>query len=261
MPDPAIIQQANDRWPGQSANGDSQSLTRTLTLPSSVTAGNSIVVFGITYNLGQTTHTIVMTDNQGNTWPAAAKKVDDTTENLTWCVFCLPRLGSSGSGYTVTATFSLLEYQGLLVMEVSNLDASPVLDANGQVQVSSGTGGTLTDQVSTSLAGGANKGVVYSTCCNNSDGGPINGTDVGAPNIGTGWSAINSGIVDWNGEENTHVGPSTACEVKIFSSSMGTVTPTFSPKLAGERYLTMGIALKAASSNSQLLLLEGSDEL
>lgn len=246
---PGLIQQATDRWPGQNTAAppdNSQSLTRTLTATSSVTAGNSIVVFGVTYNLGQTGHGITISDNQGNTWPASSKTVEDLVENLTWCVFCLPRLASSGSGYTITATFSLLEWQGLWMTEWSNLASSPVIDANGRIQTASGSGGALTDQLSTSLSGGSNTGVVIAVGHNTTDANAANGGGVGAPNTGTGWTNANSGIIDWNGLENEFVGPGGACEYLIYTSAMGTVTPTFSPKKGAENYCTIAIALKGA---------------
>jgi hypothetical protein len=245
-PPPAMVQQASNQWPGQSALGDPQSLTETLTMPGSVTAGNSIVVFALTYNLGQAGHTITITDSQGNTWSAASKQVDDLVENLSWCVFCLPRLASSGSGYTITGHFDLLEWQGLWMTEWSNLAASPVIDANGRIQTASGSGGALTDQLSTSLSGSTNTGVVIAVSHNTTDANTANGGGVGSPNTGTGWTSANAGIIDWNGEENTFVGPGGACEYTVYTAAMGTVTPTFSPKKGAENYCTIGIALKGA---------------
>jgi hypothetical protein len=252
MANPAIIQQADNAWPGQSTAGDPQSLTETLTMPGSVTAGNSIVVFAVTFNLGQTGHTITITDNQGNTWPAASRSIDDLTENLSWFVFCLPRLGSSGS-YTITGHYDLLEYQSLFMMEISNLDVSPVIATNAQIQNPTNT---TADQLTPgSLAGGTNQGIVLAISENTADGNSIFGTDVGSPNVGTGWTSINAGIVDWLGRENTHIGPSAATEYKLFTSAMGTVTPSFTPKLGSERFVTIAIALKASAAGFPLLQL------
>jgi len=243
-PLPAIVQQADNQWPGQSTVGDPQSLTETLTMPGSVTAGNSIVVFAETYNLGQTGHTITITDSQSNTWPAAARSIDDLVENLSWFVFCLPRLSGSGTGYTITGHYDLLEWQSLFMVEMSNLDISPVIATNALIQ---NPANANVDSLNPgSLAGGTNRGIILAISQNTVDGNASLGGNVGAPNVGTGWSAINSGIVDWGGRENTYIGASTATEYKIFSSAMGTVTPTFTPKQSGERYCSIGIALKAA---------------
>lgn len=245
---PAIIQQNNAEWPGQNTAAppyNDQSLTRILATPGNVTSGNSIVVFACTYNLGQTGHNVTIADSQGNTWPAKSKQVDDTVENLSWLVFCLPRLTASGA-YSITATFDLLEWQSLWITEVSNLAASPVIDANGRVQTASGSGGALTDQLSTTLAGSTNTGIMLAVCHNTADGGPTLGTDVGLPNIGTGFTQANTGITNWHGVENSHDGFGAACISKVYSSAMGTLTPSFSPKLGSENYLTLGIALKGA---------------
>jgi len=247
---PTIVQQATDRWPGQNTAAppdNSQSLTRTLSFANPVSSSNGIVLFGITYNLGQTGHGISITDNQGATWPTWSKRVEDVVENLTWCVFCLPRIASSGSGYTITATFDLLEWQGIWMAEVNNLAASPVLDAQGQLQTASGTGGALIDQLSTgtALAGGTNRGIIFAVGHNTTDANAANGGGVGAPDIGTGWTAANSGIIDWNGLENEFVGPGGIVEYNTYTS-IGSITPTFSPKKGAENYISIGIALKGA---------------
>jgi len=245
---PLIVQQATDRWPGQntaSPPDNSQSLTRTLILPNSITAGNSLVIFAAQYNLGGAGGTVSFTDSLGNTYPAAARRVDDddSSANMSLYVFCMPRIVNPGA-CTLTATFAQLEWQALLALELSGLSASPILDSAGNVQTATAT--TADFLTTGTMAGGSNKGIVLGICLNGTDQNTANGGGVGSPDLGTGFTAINSGIINWSGWENSFVGPACACEYKTFSSAMGSVAATFTPKKAAESYVSLAIALQAA---------------
>jgi hypothetical protein len=239
------VQQADNQWPGQNANGDSQSLTNSVTLPSNVTVGNSLVVFVANYNLGGVGGTVTLSDNLGHTYAGTLRRVDDDNpnDNMSLYVFCLPRITTSGS-LTLTATYPQLEWHGLFVMEVSGLISSPVLATASNVATANST--TANSLNAGTLAAGAHPGIIFAICLNGTDGNASLGGGVGAPSIGTGYTACNAGITNWNGEENSFVGPACATEYKVFTSNIGTVTPSFTPKKSGEGYVGISIALASA---------------
>jgi hypothetical protein len=240
---PAIVQEATNQWPGQNALGDPQSLTETLSLPGSITAGNFIVVLAANYNLGGTGGTVSMADNLGNTY---TKRIqvddDDPSANMSLYVFTCPI--TSGGSHTLTGTWNQPEWQALHIVELSGIaSSSQYITSASNVQTA---GGTTTDSLNSgALACGSVAGMVLAWCLNGTDQNLANGGGVGSPSVGTGLTGINSGIINWNGEENSFVGPACQPQYKT-SSSLGTVTPTWTPKKAGESYVSVGIALKGA---------------
>jgi hypothetical protein len=201
-----------------------------------------LVIFAAQYNAGGTGGTISLSDNRSHTYGSVIRRVDDDdpSANMSLYVFCLPRITTGGS-LTLTGTFAQVEWQALFVMEVSGLLASPVLASASAVTTATGT---TTDSLSGgSLVAGSNRGIVISVCLNGTDQNLANSGGVGSPNIGTGYTAINSGVINWNGEENSFVGPAAACEYKIFTGNIGTTSPTFTPKKAGESYMAVSVAL------------------
>jgi hypothetical protein len=238
---PTIRQQNTNQWPGQSANGDPQSLTETLAMTSNVVAQNSLFVLLANYNLGGVGGACSITDSQSNTYTKIGQTDnDDPSANMSLYAFICPRLSASGA-LTLTGHWNQPEWQALLALEMTGLAASPVLAYNGRVQTA---GSTTADSLTTnSVAGGSNLGIILAFSLNGTDQNLANSGGVGSPNTGTGWTAINSGVINWNGEENSFVGPACAAQYKTYASAMGTVTPTFTPKKAGESYVSIAVAL------------------
>jgi hypothetical protein len=244
---PAIVQQANAEWPGQNTASppyNSQSLTRTISLASPITVGNSLVIFAAQYNLGGAGSGFSIADDLGNSYPAYTRKIDndDPSANMSLYVLVLPRITVGGT-VTFTATFGQVEWQALFPLELSGLAASPILDSAGNVQTATTT---AADFLTTgNLVCGANPGIMLALSLNGTDQNAANSGGVGSPNAGTGFTAINSGIINWHGVENSFVGP--ACQPEyLTSSNLGTRAATFTSKKAAESYVQLGIALKAA---------------
>jgi len=245
---PALVQQIDDRWPGQNTAAppdNSQSLTRTIALPSNITAGNSIVIQVCHFNSATSPGgTVSFADNLGNTFPAAVGRVDDldASANMSLYLFFMPRIATGGA-QTITATFPYLEWQSLLIMEWSGLANQAPLDWNGSVQTATTT---AADFLTTgNIVGGTNAGIFIGQCLNGTDQNTANGGGVGSPNVGTGFTPVNSGTTNWSGIENSFVGP--ACQPEyLYSSNLGTRAMTYTSKKAAESYVSIGMALKAA---------------
>lgn len=245
---PTLVQQATDRWPGQntaSPPDNSQSLTRTISLPGNITAGNSLIIQVCHFNSATSPGgTVSFADNLSNTFPAATHRVDDldASANMSLYLFFVPRI-TTGGAQTITATFPYLEWQSLLIMEWSGLANQAPLGFNGSVQTATTT--TADFLTTGSIAGGANAGIFIGHCLNGTDQNTANGGGVGAPSVGTGFTALNSGTTNWNGVENSFVGP--ACQPEyLYSTNMGTLAMTYTPKKAAESYVSIGMALKGA---------------
>ena len=245
---PTLVQQVNDRWPGQNTAAppdNSQSLTRTIALPGNITAGNSIAILVCHFNTGVAPGgTVSFTDNLSNTFPAATGRVDDVdpSANMSVYAFFMPRI-TTGGAQTITATFPYLEWQSLLVMEWTGLANQAPLDWNGSVQTATAT--TADFLTTGNIAGGSSAGIFIGHCLNGTDQNTANGGGVGSPDVGTGFTAVNSGTTNWSGIENSFVGP--ACQPEyLYSTNMGTRAMTYTPKKAAESYVSIGMALKAS---------------
>src|ERR1044071_1022871 len=179
----SLVQQVNAEWPGQNTAPppyNDQSLTRTISLPNPITAGNSIVILVCHFNLGTTGQTVSFTDNLSNAFPAATRRVDDldSSANMSLYAFFMPRITTGGS-QTITAIFPYLEWQSLLIMEWSGLANQAPLDSNGSVQTATTT---ANDFLTTgNIVAGSNAGILIGHCLNGTDQNAANGGGVGSP--------------------------------------------------------------------------------
>lgn len=119
-------------FPGTS--GTSQALT--LTNP--VGAGNAVVIFGGA-ELG---NTLTITDDKGNTWPAAVRVVSDTPNDFTAASFLLGNISNGPKTFTVHSSGPSAFGCAIWVAEIGGALAAsnPIDGENGQLQNSVGTG-------------------------------------------------------------------------------------------------------------------------
>src|SRR5690348_4229771 len=110
-------------------------------LPNPTLAGNCIVLF-LTYAYSAA-RTVTVTDDQGNTWPSLAVKVDDTGAALTSSVFVLPNAATGTRTLTVTFNAALEAFTAC-VSEWYNVATSSVTD-----------GSAATSAVGSSIASGS----------------------------------------------------------------------------------------------------------
>lgn len=239
----AYVRQSNfGSWPGQSALGDPQSLTQTLTLPLNVLAGSALVLFATDSNGGNPGPSISLSDTLSNSY-SQKQKIDDTLSSGWQSTYAYVVQNTSAGALTLTATYGNVEWQGLMLLEIANVPASCYLGVNGNLQT--GYTATTTDGItSNTIAGGGVRAILLGFGMALGDQGvPNGGSGLGRPNAGTGFSTV-SEIWNWHGEENTSNAPAAIVTYKNYSS-MGTVAATFTGTGGTDDYSSIAIALQS----------------
>jgi hypothetical protein len=232
-------------WPGQNALGDPQSLTQSLTLPSAVLAGSTLVLVQTLSNGGSTVAAPTNSDTVNGSWGSGPRlqQIDDTGGQQS---LFLAVLQNSGSGsLTLNITYANLEWQGAYLQEWTNVPAASVIASNKRTQ--DNISATTTDLItSNTVAGASNKAVLIGFSSVMQDNSVANGgSGQGRPLVGTGFTGCDDpGVWNWNGEENTSTNPVMRVETQAFSS-MGTVAATFTGTGGTDSYATIAVALKS----------------
>jgi hypothetical protein len=245
---PASLRQSVfNNWPGQSANTppDPQSTTQSLTLPSSVLAGSTMVLVGTLSNGGSVVASPTYSDSANGTWGSGTKlqQIDDTGELQSMFLHCLQN--SLGGWTTLNITFANVEWQGAYLQEWYGVPAASLIASVKNLQ--SGITATTTDLItSTGVAGAGNKAILLGFSAVTGDNNIANGgSGQGRPLVGSGFAGIDDpGVWNDNGEENTSTSPVMRAESQSFSS-MGTVAATFTGTGGTDSYATFGLALKS----------------
>jgi hypothetical protein len=210
-------------------------LSLKLSLPNPVLAGSTILVFATQANGGKSGVLIKsVSDTAGNSY-SQLNHADDTTnaawQNLyLWAAYNVP----AGTP-EVTVTYPQVEWQGVLLVEVTGVTSVPMQLNSAKVQFGVGTGvdaitsGTMT----TNGAPGTVIGVSTATL-----------DTKGAPNPGTGFTSATT-VWNWNGEENSATVPSTLLEYQHYTAPTD-VAATFTAKGSGDDWDTIGIFLPDA---------------
>jgi hypothetical protein len=225
-PSNAFVRQSIfNNWPGQSANGDPQNTNQSLTLPSNVLATSALVVFGTLSNGGSVVAAPTLNDTLNGAGYTKLEQTDDTN-SVGWqstFLFYLPN--SLAGAYRLDVVFANVEWQGIAVLEVTNVPAAPLIDHKSAKTL--GYTATTTDDLSSGvLAGAGNKAILIGLGQTLGDASVLNGgSGLGRPNKGTNFTTL---LEVWNdnGEENTSFAPTGLIETQFFAS-MGNVAATF----------------------------------
>lgn len=111
-------------------------------LPNPSLTGNCIAL-ALLYAYSAT-RTVSITDDQGNTWPAPTRVVNDTGNVLTAAAYALPNAAAGTRVITVTFDAALLGF-GASAVEAYNVDTvSPVDGSNGAAAVTPAASGSFT---------------------------------------------------------------------------------------------------------------------
>lgn len=241
---PAFIRQSvSNNWPGQP--GDPQSLTQSVALPSAVLAGSTIVVFGTQENLGTLIAAPTLSDTLNGAAYTLREKTDDIDSPdglLSGYTWYLPN--TAAGSYTLNLTYAHLEWQGVVVLEVSGVPAASLIGSNSAQ--SNGFTSTTADALSSgTIVGGGQKAILIGMGQSIADFGVANaGSGLGRPEHGTNFTTV-AEVWNLGGREGTSLAPSTMIESQNFAS-MGTVAATFTGTGGRADDLNIhGIALKS----------------
>lgn len=231
-PLPSIRQFISLTASGQTGFPPAQSLNRSVTFPSNLLSGSTIIIFATQSNGGSPGGAISWTDSFSSTYGSPIKQIDDTTSPDWESLYAYAAYNVPGGACTLNATFAVLIWQGIFAIEVANCTAAPLINVIGAQPSGVGTG---TDALSAgSLAAGSHPAIIIGATSNASD---ING----APNAGTGYTTYQT---DWNwgGAEGTPNLPSLNVEYKQ-SSNPGTGAVTWTAAAGPDNYNAIALAL------------------
>jgi hypothetical protein len=205
-------------------------LSLTLSLTNPVLAGSTILVFATQAN-GAKSGVLIssVTDTAGNVY-SKLQQVEDTS-NAAWQNLYLYAAYNVPAGTPqVTVTYPQVEWQGVLLVEVTGVTSLPMQSNSGNVQLGVGTGtdAITSGTMATTGAPGTLIGVSMATL-----------DTKGAPNAGTGFTSSTT-VWNWNGEENSATVPSTRLEYQHYASP-GDVAATFTALGSGDNWDTIGI--------------------
>ena len=201
-----------------------------------VLAGSAILVFVTEYNIGGTPAgsaapaPVRMTDSSGGSYTL----LNTLNDQPDWqAVMSFVRTNAPAGNLTVSAHFAGLEWQGLVVVEVANVPASPVVASMAHVNMAATK--AANSVTSGAMAAGSSPVLVVAF--------GVNGSDTsGAPSAGTGFTSVVKAW-NWNGVENTSTLPSSLLESGSFAAP-GNVAATFTPAGAGDNFCTLAAAFK-----------------
>jgi hypothetical protein len=225
---------------GQTGN---QSQSRTVALPQAVLAGSTLLVFATESNGGNAGAAIGITDTLGHSYTKLQQEDDTQSPNWQSVYLYAAYNSSSGSSVSITANFGVLIWQGLVVMEVANVPAAPLIGSvkNLQKNISSTAANLIT---STPIAGGTNKAILIGLSMVTGDQNTANGgSGLGRPNVGTGFTKYLEAW-NWMGAENTSNAPSAMIAYRN-SSSLGSAAVTMTPTGGTDDYVSLAVALKS----------------
>ena len=196
-------------------------------LPMPVLAGSAVLVFVTEYNIngnpagsgapspvtvtdGQGTYTLLATVNDPSDWQAA---------------MAYYRPNVSAGTIDVHAHFAGLEWQGIVVAEIANTTAAPLI---AQASSLDNAAQKSANAVKTpSIAVGSTAALIVAFA--------VNGLDTyGEPSVGTGYM-LSLAAWNWGGVEGTATTPSSVLEVETAS---GSVKGTWTAAGAGDNWLT-----------------------
>lgn len=257
---PTLRQSVFNNWPGQSALGDPQSLTQSLTLPSAVLPGSTMVLVGTLSNGGAVVASPTYSESGDGTWGSGTKlqQIDDTGQLQSMFLHCLQN--TAGGWNVLNITFANFEWQGAYLQEWVNVPAASVIASTKNLQ--SGITATTTDLItSTGVAGAGAVAILLGFSAVTGDNNIANGgSGQGRPLVGTGFSGIDDpGVWNDHGEENTSTSPVMRVESQFFSSGMGTVAATFTGTGGTDSYASFGLALLGQSPTGSAAIAEGQD--
>jgi hypothetical protein len=149
------------------------------------------------------------------------------------------RYDVAAGSITVNAGFVDLEWEALLVVEIANVSASPLIASAGNL--SSQASLTENSVTSGTLVAGSSPALVvgFSMNCSDENGG--------APTVGTGFTSVLA-VWNWNGIEDTTTLPSALLEYGKFADP-GNMAATFTPApfqdvAPNDNFCTVAVALK-----------------
>lgn len=231
----AFIRQFTDLTAsGQTGFPPAQNISRSISFPSNLLAGSTILIFATQSNGAGIGGTISWSDSYGSSY-ALLQQVDDDQTPDWQSTYLYAAYNVPGGACTLNATFAVLIWQGIVAIEVAGVLAAPLVTSNKSQQNGVGTGANLITVAG--LAGGSSPAIII--------GGVSTGSDAnGAPNHGTGFTEY---LKDWNwgGAEGTPNLPSFELESK-FSSNPGTTAVTWTAAGAGDDYNAIGVILLSA---------------
>lgn len=241
-----VRQSIGNNWPGQSALGNPQSTTQSVTLPLPVLTGSTMVLTGTLSNGGSVVASPTYSDAANGTWSSGTKlqQLDDTANLQSMFFHCLQN--SQGGWTTLNILFANVEWQGVYLQELVNVPTASLIASAKNLQ--SGISAITADLItSTAVAGAGNKALLLGFSAVTGDNSVANGgSGLGHPLAGTGFTSLDE-VWNDNGEENTSFAPLMRVESQFFAS-MGNVAATFTVAGTGtgtDSYANFAAAFKS----------------
>lgn len=237
---------------GQVGFPPGQALTRTVTFPTAVAVGDTILVWVTESNGGVAGGANTVSDNVNAGNYTLLKQVDDTGGQASWYLYGKFNSGAATAGnFTVTVVFPVLIWHGVFAMDVTGVVASPLITAAiGNVQAGVGTGANAI--TTGNIAAGSGSAIVIAGTINTTTQAVTNS---GAPTAGT--SPVYTFYIsddNWNTSGTPGTGPEgtpdrTNCTFEFLTSSNpGTLSATFTAFSGdtGDTYASIVVALQAS---------------
>jgi hypothetical protein len=209
--------------------GQPQGLSLSVTLPQPVQAGSTILVFATESNGGNKGLPISVSDAAGNPY-TQLDQIDDTSNAAWQSLFSFVAYNVPAGSSKVTVNWKELEWQGVVVVEVSGVTSLPMLQHVGNVQRGVGTGANAITSGTITTNGAPGTVIGLSTATLDTKG---------APNAGAGFTS-SATAWNWNGVENTATVPSARLEYQHYASPTD-VAATFTALGSGDNFDTLAI--------------------
>lgn len=240
---------------GQVGFPPGQALTRTVTFPGAVAAGDTILVWTDDSNGGGTGGAQTITDNINSGSYSLLKQVDDTSgagQQSFYLYAMFNSLPATAGSMTIQVVFPVLIWQGIFAMDVTGVTTAPFINVAGAVQTAVGTGANA---ISTgNVAGGAGSAIVIAGVSNTSAQAV---TGSGPPSAGTS-PAYTLYIQDgnWNTSGTPGAGPegtpdaNTVTFEYLTSNAPGTIPATFTAFSgdSGDNFASIVVVLQSSGS-------------
>jgi hypothetical protein len=206
-----------------------------------VTAGQpsgNCLVLAITFAYSAT-RTVTVTDNNGNTWPAAAVTVNDANQfHAAAAIYVLPNAHAGPTKITVSFDAAILHFS-YTVSEFNNIATASPVDATFSGYI---TGPTVTASSGTPTQNGD---LIYNFV---SSSGDAFGHSVSQFTAGTGFALLDANIA--RGQSAGQAGQQHASQWQIQGTAAAIAPSMTAAQVTHDDFATLGVALKSASSGS-----------